>query len=253
MIRERDGICWIEPEWPAPPRVRAVSTLRRGGVSVAPFDSLNLALHVGDDRNTVLQNRRLLASAVSLPGEPCWLQQVHGTQVVEARSYHEPPPADAAFTAQTGRICAIMTADCLPVLLCSSDGTCVAAAHAGWRGLSAGVLEATIQAMNVPAAQLLAWLGPAIACNAYEVGDDVRQAFVARDAANNRYFIPNDNRRWQADISGLARSALQQLGVTAIFDDAACAANDAAQFFSYRRDGRTGRMASMIWLQSNKD
>ncbi|HVY23075.1 MAG TPA: peptidoglycan editing factor PgeF [Steroidobacteraceae bacterium] len=248
MIRERDGISWIEPQWPVPYQVRAASTLRMGGTSTAPFDSLNLALHVGDAREAVLHNRRRVARVLNLPGEPCWLQQVHGINVVAAGSLDEPPVADASFTTTPGQVCAVMTADCLPVLLCNRDGTCVAAAHAGWRGLSAGVLEATIRAMNVQAAALVAWLGPAIGRDAYEVGDEVRDVFIARNSANDQCFTRNKNHRWLADMNALARNELRRLGVDAVFNDAACTAND-TRFFSYRRDGRTGRMASMIWLQ----
>lgn len=250
MIRSREGLQWIEPDWPAPAGVRAVSTLRHGGVSAKPFNTLNLAMHVGDDANAVRENRRRLSQVLELPADPCWLQQVHGTQVIAAGSFQEPPIADASTTADVGKVCVVMTADCLPVLLCSRDADRVAAVHAGWRGLAAGVIERTVSAMTVRPTQLLAWLGPAIGCQSFEVGDEVREAFLARNAANASCFSLNHHQRWQADLSALARNELLQLGVADIFIESACTVIDASQFFSYRRDGQTGRMASMIWLQS---
>jgi YfiH family protein len=250
VIQSREGLQWIEPDWPAPANVRAVSTLRCGGVSLKPFDTLNLATHVGDDSTAVKQNRSRLSRLLQLPQEPCWLQQVHGAQVIAAGSFHEPPIADASTTSDVGKVCVVMTADCLPVLLCSRNGDRVAAAHGGWRGLAAGVLATTVRAMNVLPAQLFAWLGPAIGCQSFEVGDEVREAFLARNAANSNCFYRNNNQRWQADLYSLARNELRQLGVSDIFSEPACTVTDASHFFSYRRDGQTGRMASMIWLHA---
>jgi YfiH family protein len=250
MILSRAGIQWIEPEWPAPPSVRAISTLRSGGVSHAPFDSLNLASHVGDDPKAVNENRRRLKTALRLPNEPCWLQQVHGTDVVHAHTFTEPPIADAVIAKSPGQVCVVMTADCLPVLFCNRDGSEIAAAHAGWRGLVGGVLENTVHELNCDPAQLLVWLGPAIGCSAFEVGEEVREAFVNRNPKNQRCFTRNHHERWTADLGALARNELARLDVRNIFTTAACTVNDASQFFSYRRDGQTGRMASMIWLQS---
>ena len=250
MTVSGQGLQWVEPDWPVPPTVRAVSTLRSGGVSQPPFESLNLARHVGDDPRSVSENRRRLSQALQLPDEPFWLQQVHGKQVARLVAGQVTPTADASFTHEVGKICVVMTADCLPVLFCTRNGDRVAAAHAGWRGLVGGVLEATIKSLDCPPSRLLAWLGPAISSKSFEVGDEVYDAFATRNASNASCFVRNDNQRWQADLQGLARNELQRLGVLNIFNEAACTVNDVSRFFSYRRDGRTGRMASMIWLQA---
>lgn len=250
MIHSRAGLQWIEPDWPALPNVRAISTLRYGGVSHAPFDSLNLATHVGDDPKAVNENRCRLKNILQLPNEPCWLQQVHGIDVVFASLYESPPVADAVVATRPGQVCVVMTADCLPVLFCARDGSGVAAAHAGWRGLASGVLETTVQALECDPANLMAWLGPAIGCSAFEVGDEVRDVFIDRHPQNHQCFLRNNQQRWTADLYALARNELAELGVQNIFNTAACTVNDSSQFFSYRRDGQTGRMASMIWLQS---
>ena len=249
MIKSSNGIQWIEPEWPAPAQVRAVSTLRSGGVSNPPFASLNLALHVGDAVNDVYENRRRIEHAFQLPNQPCWLQQVHGVIAVEAGTFNSPPEADASYTRESNTVCSVMTADCLPILFCTKQGDRVAAAHAGWRGLVGGVLESAVQALNCPPAHLLAWLGPAIGQKSFVVGDEVRTAFSARNSINENCFVRNSNQRWWADIYALARNELLQLGVQDIFTDTSCTVTDASRFFSYRRDGQTGRMASMIWLQ----
>lgn len=238
---------WIHPDWPAPARVRALSTTRAGGLGTAPYDTFNLGIHVGDDPARVAANRAILRQA--LPAEPYWLNQVHGVNVVEADAEEGVPDADAAFSRQSGRVCVVMTADCLPVLLCDQAGSVVAAAHAGWRGLHGGVIEATVAAMNVPPGQLLAWLGPAIGPEAFEVGGEVRAAFMGADPASEAAFRPSPNRyKWLADIYLLARQRLVRAGVTRIHGGEACTVGDPARFFSYRRDGVTGRMASLIWL-----
>ena len=238
---------WIQPRWPAPSRVHALSTTRTGGCSHGPYDSLNLGTHVGDDPAHVLANRALLRGA--LPGEPCWLDQVHGTRVVAAAEDEGVVEADAAFSRQSGRLCVVMTADCLPVLFCDRAGSVVAAAHAGWRGLHAGVLEATIAAMDVAPDQLIAWLGPAIGPDAFEVGDEVRSAFMEVDRAAEAAFRPSPAPgKWLADIYRLARQRLEGAGVGGIHGGDACTVGDPQRFFSYRRDGVTGRMASLIWL-----
>ena len=239
----------IFPDWPAPARVRAVSTTRWGGVSPPPYDSLNLAEHVEDDPACVAENRRRLAVAVGLSAEPAWLHQVHGSVVVAAETVAAPVTADAAWTRASGRACVVMTADCLPVLLCDRAGTVVAAAHAGWRGLAGGVIAATVAAMPVPPAKLLAWLGPAIGPEAFEVGDEVRAAFLALDAGNAACFRPSPAGRWLADIYELARQQLHGLGVAAVYGGEFCTFNDPARFFSYRREYRTGRMATLIGLE----
>lgn len=238
---------WIVPGWPAPANVKALSTTRAGGLGVAPFDSLNLGTHVGDDQATVAANRARLRAL--LPAEPCWLNQVHGTAVVDLATYGGVPDADAAVSRQPGAVCVVMTADCLPVLLCDRAGTVVGAAHAGWRGLQGGVIEATVRAMDVPAGELMAWLGPAIGPAVFEVGDEVRAAFVADDAAAAAAFSPAvPAGKWLADLYLLARQRLAALGVMGVHGGDACTFTEAARFFSYRRDGRTGRMASLVWL-----
>lgn len=241
--------CWIEPDWPAPAQVRAAATLRTGGVSSGPYASLNLGAHVGDMPQAVAENRRRVRAALGLPVEPCWLNQVHGNQVIEVCgiSPPAPPTADAAWTREPGAVCGVLTADCLPVLFCDRRGTRVAAAHAGWRGLAGGVLAATIEALKTPPAELLAWLGPAIEPEAFEVGAEVREAFLERDAAHAAAFDANERGRWQADLYALARRELARLGVHAVYGGGFRCHGEPARWFSYRRDGRTGRMATMIW------
>ena len=236
----------LVPAWPAPANVRAVQTLRSGGCSPAPWASFNLGDHVGDDPQRVAANRAALRA--SLPAEPLWLTQVHGIVAVDAGFSAKTVEADAAFARQPGRVCVVMTADCLPVLFCDRSGSVVAAAHAGWRGLVAGVLEATIGRMGVPADELLAWLGPAIGPQRFEVGDEVRAAFVAHDAAAAGAFVPQQHGKWLADIYRLAGQRLQAAGIGSISGGDWCTVSEASRFFSYRRDGVTGRMASLIWL-----
>lgn len=238
---------WIVPDWPAPARVRALSTTRAGGVSVAPYGSLNLGTHVGDDAANVAANRAQVRRIV--PSEPAWLNQVHGTAVVDAASVAGVPDADASVSRTPGAVCVVMTADCLPVLLCDRAGTVVGAAHAGWRGLHGGVIEATVTAMQVAPADVIAWLGPAIGPTAFEVGDEVRAAFVATDAIADAAFKPaGQPGKWLADIYLLARQRLAALGVTAVHGGDSCTVSESRRFFSYRRDGVTGRMASLVWL-----
>ncbi|RIX42479.1 MAG: peptidoglycan editing factor PgeF [Rhodocyclales bacterium GT-UBC] len=238
---------FLIPDWPAPANVRALQTLRGGGCSPAPWDSFNLGDHVGDDPARVVANRAELRR--HLPADPLWLKQVHGVAVAGAdQDLVGVPEADAAWASRGGRVCAVMTADCLPVLFCDRAGTVVAAAHAGWRGLLAGVLEATMVRMLVPPESLMAWLGPAIGAKQFEVGDEVRAAFVAADPTAATCFVPGAPGKWLADIYGLARLRLRQAGVTSISGGDLCTVSDPARFFSYRRDGVTGRMASLIWL-----
>ena len=234
------------PDWPAPANVRALQTLRTGGCSVPPWHSFNLGDHVGDDPAHVAANRAALRR--HLPVEPLWLRQVHGSAAVDADISAKLPAADAAYARQTGTVCAVMTADCLPVLFCDRAGSVVAAAHAGWRGLLDGVLETTVAAMGVPPAELLAWLGPAIGPNCFEVGDEVRAAFAARDPLAAAAFVGHGGGKWLADIYRLARQRLAVAGLGSISGGELCTVSDAARFFSYRRDGVTGRMASLIWL-----
>ncbi|MBS1209159.1 MAG: hypothetical protein H6R19_1557 [Proteobacteria bacterium] len=238
----------ISPDWPAPPRVHACSTTRHGGVSTGTYASLNLAKHVGDDLEMVLRNRALLAT--QLPMEPLWLEQVHGCTVVNAACTCPDAQADAAMARMDYRICTVMTADCLPVLFCDVNGTAVAAAHAGWRGLVGGVLENTVKSMQVPAETLLAWLGPAISQPAFEVGEEVRNAFLAHSSDAAAAFAPGRTAgKWQADLYRLARQRLAALGITQIYGGDRCTYREAGTFFSARREGtQTGRQASLIWL-----
>ncbi len=239
---------WIVPDWPAPARVKAATTLRTGGVSEGDFASLNLGSHVGDDAAAVAENRRLLKAALQLPAEPTWLNQVHGINVVAANSQTPPPTADASFAHGANQVCVVLTADCLPVLFCDRQGTRVAAAHAGWRGLAGGVLGATICALDVPSSQLLAWLGPAIEPAAFEVGPEVREQFLAVDAGNAAAFQVNPRGRWHADLYQLARNELARLGVPEVHGGGLRCHADAERFFSYRRNNRTGRMGTLVWL-----
>lgn len=236
---------WIRPEWPAPSRVKACITTRSGGVSLAPFDSFNLGDHVGDAPDAVAANRLSLQRALGC--EPAWMSQVHSNTAVEADP-QRCPTADASWTSAPGIACAVLTADCLPVLFCDLAGTRVAAAHAGWRGLAAGMLEATVASMGVSGGQVLAWLGPAIGPDAFEVGAEVREAFVSRHAAANEAFVPSRNAgRYMADIYQLARIRLADCGVTAVFGGGFCTVSG-SRFYSYRRAARTGRFASLIWF-----
>ncbi len=238
----------IEPDWPAPPGVRAACTLRAGGVSRPPYDALNCALHVGDEPAAVAENRARLRARLGLPCEPGWLDQVHGTETITlAARMHVPAVADAAVAREPARVCVIQVADCLPVLLAARDGSAVAAAHAGWRGLAGGVLESALRALGVPAAQVLAWLGPAIGPEHFEVGEEVRVAFTRTDPGAAAAFTANARGRWQCDLYALARRRLRALGVTSLYGGRWCTYADPQRFFSYRRDGRCGRMAALIW------
>lgn len=239
---------WIEPDWPAPGRVGALVSTRRGGSSVGAFASLNLGTRVGDDPAAVAENRARVRAL--LPAEPVWLRQVHGLDVVDAAGAEADVTADAAFTRAPGVVCAIQVADCLPVLFCDRDGTTVAAAHAGWRGLSAGVLERTVAAFEAPADTLLAWLGPAIGPTAFEVGMDVFEAFTTTDPQAADAFRPLPAGKWLADLYVLARRRLARAGVHAVYGGGLCTVSDPARFFSYRRDRVTGRQAAFIWLRA---
>ncbi len=238
----------VTPDWPAPANVRSAVTLRTGGVSTGDYASFNLATHVGDDAAAVTENRRRLRDSLQLPAEPAWLNQVHGVNVVEAQPQQVPPTADAAVARTAGQVCVVMTADCLPVLFCDRSGTRVGAAHAGWRGLVGGVLDQTIKAMEIAPQNLLAWLGPAIEQDAFEVGGEVREQFIARDPGNAAAFAGNARGRWQADLYGLARRELTRLGVGDIYGGGFNVFADHERFFSYRRQPTTGRMATLVWL-----
>jgi YfiH family protein len=240
----------LTPEWRALPRVRAAFTLRGGGVSMAPFDSLNLGAHVGDSPSAVAENRRRVRARLHLPAEPAWLEQVHGTRVADLDAPGEPQSAaDAVLTRRPERVCAVQVADCMPVLFAARDASAVAVAHAGWRGLAAGVLEATVAKLALAGGGLIAWLGPAISARHFEVGGEVREAFLQQDAAASGAFAPNDRGRWQCDLGALVRQRLAALGVTEVSGGGWCTYADPARFFSFRRAGRCGRMAALIWLE----
>jgi hypothetical protein len=237
----------IVPDWPAPANIKALQTTRLGGISSAPYASLNLGLHVGDDPVRVNHNRMRLAPL--LPSEPVWLEQVHGTVVANADMAACRVTADACIARRRGAVCVVMTADCLPVLLCDEDGTVVAAAHAGWRGLCDGVLEATVQAMDIAPRKLMAWLGPAISQEYFEVGSEVRDAFITQQRQAAEAFMPYGSEgKYMADLYLLARQRLHALGITRIYGDKFCTYREQDRFFSYRRDGVSGRMGTFIWL-----
>ena len=261
---------WIIPDWPAPPNVHACMTTRAGGVSLAPFDSFNPASHVEDDAAAVTENRRMLRQW--LPAEPLWLNQVHGVAVAEqaagcgsvdavltspqaaACDLISPPTADASISLAPNQVRVVLTADCLPVLFCDEAGRVVAAAHAGWRGLAAGVLEETVRAMKVQPERIIAWLGAAIGPSAFEVGPEVREIFVAQHPLAGIAFRPalpgtldSAPHKWLADIYMLARISLARVGVERVYGGGWCTFSDKSRFYSYRRDGKTGRMASLIW------
>jgi len=236
----------IVPQWPAPANVKALQSTRKGGASPEPYNSFNLGSHVGDNPLVVNRNRMQLANL--MPSEPVWLNQVHGVTVVDAGQAGCLPEADAIVSMYRGAVCVVMTADCLPVLLCDDKGSVVAAAHAGWRGLCDGVLEATVKEMKVPATTLLAWLGPAIGPAGFEVGEEVRAAFIAKQPEAEAAFVPGNPGKWLADIYQLARLRLYALGIQRIYGGDLCTLSDAERFYSYRRDGVTGRMGTFVWL-----
>ena len=238
---------FIFPDWPVPRGVRALSTTRSGGFSAAPWQGFNLGDHVGDDPQAVARNRALLRR--ELPAEPLWLKQVHGTRCVDAALAAPGTEADASVTRERGVVCAVLVADCLPVLLCDDEASVVGVAHAGWRGLAAGVIEATVAAMALPGERLMAWLGPAIGPRAFEVGNEVRECFLAVDAAAAAAFVAAPGGKWLCDIALLARQRLSALGIRRIAGADSCSVADPSRYFSYRRDGITGRMASLVWLE----
>ena len=243
------GISFIEPDWPAPVRVRALTTTRSGGISEAPWHSLNLGDHVGDNPAHVAENRQRLADSIGLPADRiAWIRQTHGTRVARFPG-PENPEADASVTSETGIACAILTADCLPVVFCNTEGTKIAAAHAGWRGLCNGILENTAKQIGTPE-NTLAWLGPAIGPDQFEVGPEVRKAFLAHNPQAAVAFKPSPNRpgHYLANLYQLARQRLNSAGITQIYGGTHCTVTESDRFYSYRRDGTTGRMATLIWL-----
>ena len=255
---------WLVPDWPAPANIHAATTLRTGGVSQSPYFSLNPAAHVGDAADSVEKNRLIIKEMLALPAEPVWLEQVHSNRAVKAVNPPCPPlqkrggqQADASYTDEPGVVCAVMTADCLPLLVCSADGRQVAAIHAGWRGLLAGVIGNTVEAMQSPSnpplckrgarGDLLAWLGPAIGPECFEVGVEVRDAFLEKSAAYRPAFKEQGGGKCLADIYLLSKIELAALGISRVYGGTHCTVTEHERFYSYRRDAQTGRMATLIW------
>jgi len=246
-----DGLDWIVPEWQVPTTVRAFATTRNGGTSSGAYATMNLGRTTADDERALAANRARLDEY--LPSPPVWLEQVHGTgvAVLGAPVPSTPPIADAAVTRETGVVCAVLTADCVPVLFASRTGRAVGVAHAGWRGLASGVLESTInalRALNAPPADLVAWLGPAIGPTAFEVGADVVAAFCDPHPGDAQCFVRRPDGKWLADLAGLARRRLHASGVADVTGGSWCTHTDGARFFSYRRNRASGRMAAVVWL-----
>jgi YfiH family protein len=236
---------WIKPDWPAAKNIHAAVTLRSGGLSKGVFSSLNPALHVNDKPENVLANRKTISDMLNLPGAPVWLEQVHGSRVIKADQSTQLQQADASYSEQAGVVCAVMTADCLPVLLATSEGDKIAAIHAGWRGLLAGVIRQTVNALD--ATNIIAWLGPAIGPDCFEVGSEVKTAFVKQSANYAAGFKQISQNKYLADIYQLATIELATMGVTQVYGGGFCTVTDKERFYSYRRDGETGRMATLIW------
>jgi len=239
----------IEANWPIRDKVTAFTTTRINGMSKPPFDSFNLALHAGDDKHHVIQNRQLLIQQYRLPAKPYWLSQIHSNIAIEVNYQRLLAEADASFTHQQNAICAILTADCLPILMSNQSATVVAGIHAGWKSLASGIIDKTIKKLQVPTQEIFAWLGPAISKAHFEVGHDVFKAFKTNgfNVANN--FKKKSDNKWHADLCGLAKDNLQRLGITAIYGGEHCTYSEKDLFYSYRRDKITGRMASLIWIK----
>lgn len=241
----------LTPDWPAPKHVRAYTTTRLNGFSHDPYASFNLGDHVGDDHENVLQNRTYLKKILNLPTDPIWLNQIHSTDIFNVDRDVKPQSADGSYTSHKNIVCAVLTADCLPILLCDQSGTQIAAVHAGWRGLAAGVIESALNSFNPTDKKIIAWIGPAIGQAFYEVGDDVRDKFLEIDADAGKAFQPYKQSKWLANMNLLARQRLEKSGVSEIFGGDLCTFQDSERFFSFRRDGKTGRMASLIWISDN--
>jgi YfiH family protein len=241
----------IIPDWPAPRWIKAYTTTRHGGFSQAPFDSLNVSLRVGDNPACVIKNRQLLQSSLGLKQQPLWLKQVHGNTVISADHLTNTLAADAIYSKNQQTVCAVQTADCLPLLICSVSNYCIAAVHAGWKGLSNGILENAILALECPPRDLLVWLGPAIGPQAFIVGEDVVQAFISKDHATQTAFHDIGHNKWRANLYALAKQRLNKLGINTVYGGKYCTYTDPKRFFSYRRDQVTGRMLSFIWINPN--
>lgn len=241
---------YIFPNWPAPKNVKAASTTRTEGHSTAPYDSFNLGFGTEDNPENVKKNRQQLRDELQLPSEPIWLHQIHSNHVIQASKNLNRPEADATYTTEPKLVCVVMTADCMPVLICNHQGTKVAAVHAGWRGLAAGIIEATLKAMKISSEDALVWLGPAIGSHAFEVGEDVVQQFLQIDFKAQLAFQPKDNKKWLGDLYLLAKQRLAKQGIAQVYGEGFCTFTDQQRFFSHRRDkGITGRMATLIWLE----
>jgi purine-nucleoside/S-methyl-5'-thioadenosine phosphorylase / adenosine deaminase len=238
----------IIPNWPAPNNIKAISTTRQGGFSQHPYKQLNLGSHVGDAPHLVSQNREYIIQSANLPEEPRWLEQVHGTTIIDSQYWQQNIKADAIFSQHTGHVCTVMTADCLPILLCNNQGDTIAAIHAGWRGLAAGIIEKTLQTFSCEPSEIMAWLGPAIGPSQFEVGLEVYELFAANNLIAREAFKIKDPQHYLADITLLARQRLEKNNVPKVFGGDYCTVSEKERFFSYRRDGITGRMASMIWI-----
>jgi YfiH family protein len=250
MVSKRDNISWIPAIWNAPGRVKAGVTTRRGGYSTPPCATLNLATHTGDNPETVAANRQLLMERLDLPSAPVWLEQVHGNRIICADSA-DTRTADGAYTDRPGIVCTVMTADCVPVLLCNADGTRVAAVHIGWKGYCANIITHALQLFHPPLSGLHVWIGPHIRADNYEVGDDMRNACLAQNAELSTAFVRNRRGRWQADLEFMVRQQFLTNGVRNISSIGLCTWAEPDLFYSYRRDGQTGRMASMIWIDKS--
>lgn len=239
---------FISPKWPAPSNIKAYCTTRKNGVSEGPYAEFNLGFHSGDDKESVQKNREQLKKILQLPAEPLWLKQTHSNLAIDAQSYYENINCDACYTNKKNQICVVMTADCLPVLLCNRQGTEIAAIHAGWRGLANGVIEAGLNHFQSPAHEILAWFGPAIGPLHFEVDDEVRDVFL-QQAPDAAHAFEAKEKKWLANLYELARLRLNKQGVTSIYGGDLCTFSDKARFYSYRRDGQqTGRFASLIWI-----
>lgn len=238
---------WITPDWPAPANIRAATTLRTGGVSEGEFSSLNPADHVNDALPHVMKNRQLIKQMLALPSEPVWLRQTHSVKAVCADQVTKPPVADASYSTKHNTVCVVLTADCLPILLCDRQGTMVAAIHGGWRGLLNGIIESTV--LKMPECTIMAWLGPAIGVQCFEVGEEVRSAFTSKSEQFASAFKYHTKDKYLADIYQIARVLLNNAGVQQIYGSEYCTVSDKQRFFSYRRDGQTGRMATLIWRE----
>jgi hypothetical protein len=254
MVAVLNTLEFIFPDWPASAQVKALTTTRNGGFSFGPYASFNLSNRVGDEPGNVRRNRALLREVLRLPAEPLWLNQKHGSRVIDAFDAGPGEEADGCITSTAGVVCAVLTADCLPIFLCDRRATRIGLLHAGWRGLAAGVIEEGLRKFQLPSANLLAWLGPAIGPSAYAVGDEVRKAFVDIDKDLSGAFTPVPNRRgrWLADLYDIARQRLHAQGVSAIYGGLRCAFREQDLFYSHRRDGVSGRMASLIWLDKSE-